>query len=418
MGKQYDQWLKTNLPGKYTQVEQVRKDVLNAMSHYKDLRPKAEHFTFNDGSRKSLVNLSGTIPVMYKGNSYNIPVAIWLQEPHPQAPPLCFVKPTSSMHVRQGRHVDANGRVYLPYLNEWRANTHNLIGCIQIMTVVFGAEPPVYAKQSTPAQQTSYPTPSVSQTPYPGYPPVQGPPTANYQPNFNAPYPPMSQRAPYPMTAQSPMVTSSSPYPPYPSYSPANQMAMPPAVPYPPSTHSPTVKPKQQNSAVDDSMIRASMLSAANDKLKRRLKDTLSQADVEMQQLKQTESELKSGQEQLDSILKRLEKEINEADTNAVLLMSKNEELEKELERLDKQEQFDADDAVMATTPVYRQIVASFAEEQALEDTIYYLGEALHKNVVDIDTFLKHVRGLSRQQFTLRAIIQKARKSAGLANVY
>ena len=175
---------------------------------------------------------------------------------------------------------------------------------------------------------------------------------------------------------------------------------------------------QQQQPAVDDSMIRASMLTAVNDKLKRRLKDTLTQADSEMQLLKQTESELKAGEEKLNSILKRLENEIHEADTNIVLLETKNVELDKELERLKQQDKFDADEAVMATTPVYRQIVSSFAEEQALEDTIYYLGEALHKSVVDTDTFLKHVRALSRQQFTLRALIQKARKTAGLANIY
>ena len=415
MGKQYDQWLKTNLPGKYPQADQTRKDILNAIAHYKDLRPQADEFTYNDGSRKNLVNLSGTIPVMYKGKTYNIPVAIWMQEPHPHTAPLCFVKPTSSMQVKQGRHVDANGRVYLPYLNEWKPNTHNLIGCIQVMTMVFGEEPPVYSRQANPIQPTPYPTTSVAQPPYPAY-PVQGPPSTTYQPNLNTPYP-INQSTPYPMTTQSSMGNSSSPYPSYPGYPPANQMTMPPVTPYPGSTQPPNTHSRQP-SAVDDSTIRASMLTAANDKLKRRLKNTLAQADVEMQQLRQTESELRSGQEKLDSILKRLETEITEADSNAILLQTKNEELERVLQRLEKHDQFDADEAVMATTPVYRQIVSSFAEEQALEDTIYYLGEALHKNVVDLDTFLKHVRALSRQQFTLRALIQKARKSAGLASVY
>ena len=31
----------------------------------------------------------------------------------------------------------------------------------------------------------------------------------------------------------------------------------------------------------------------------------------------------------------------------------------------------------------------SFAEEQAIEDAIYYLGEALRKSVIESDVFLK-----------------------------
>ena len=35
------------------------------------------------------------------------------------------------------------------------------------------------------------------------------------------------------------------------------------------------------------------------------------------------------------------------------------------------------------------RLLNSFAEEQALEDAIYYLGEAIRKNVIDLDVFLK-----------------------------
>ena len=160
-------------------------------------------------------------------------------------------------------------------------------------------------------------------------------------------------------------------------------------------------------------------MTAVNDKLKRRFKDTVAQAQSEIQALKKTENDLKAGTVKIDSIVDRLEKEVADADSNIIMLEQKNEEFEKELDKLQKkQDDLDVDDVVMATTPVYRQIVSSFAEEQALEDTIYYLGEALHKGVVDVDTFLKHVRAMSRQQFMLRAVIQKARKSAGLADVY
>ena len=38
---------------------------------------------------------------------------------------------------------------------------------------------------------------------------------------------------------------------------------------------------------------------------------------------------------------------------------------------------------------LFCRLFKAFAEEQALEDAIYYLGEALRKNVIDLDVFLK-----------------------------
>ena len=87
------------------------------------------------------------------------------------------------------------------------------------------------------------------------------------------------------------------------------------------------------------------------------------------------------------------------------------------------------------TVCVFR-ILQLYAEENAIEDTIYYLGEALRKGVIEMEVFLKvrgcvhtcththahshththtqHIRELSRKQFMARATIMKARSAAGL----
>lgn len=64
---------------------------------------------------------------------------------------------------------------------------------------------------------------------------------------------------------------------------------------------------------------------------------------------------------------------------------------------------------------IFFRLLNAYAEEAAMEDAIYYLGEALRSGVIDLETFLKHVRQLSRKQFMLRAIMQKCRQKAGLA---
>ena len=45
---------------------------------------------------------------------------MYLLETHPYNPPVLFVRPTSTMMIAESRHVDKQGRVYLPYLAEWR----------------------------------------------------------------------------------------------------------------------------------------------------------------------------------------------------------------------------------------------------------------------------------------------------------
>ncbi|KAK2100675.1 hypothetical protein P7K49_022023 [Saguinus oedipus] len=83
------------------------------------------------------------------------------------------------MTIKTGKHVDANGKIYLPYLHEWKHKrkcvvslatpTHtshsisecgtdtvlvtpkvspqsDLLGLIQVMIVVFGDEPPVFSR--------------------------------------------------------------------------------------------------------------------------------------------------------------------------------------------------------------------------------------------------------------------------------
>lgn len=61
------------------------------------------------------------------------------------------------------------------------------------------------------------------------------------------------------------------------------------------------------------------------------------------------------------------------------------------------------------------RLINAYAEEAAIDDAIYYIGEALRNGVLDLEVFLKHVRQLSRKQFMLRALMQKCRQKAGLA---
>lgn len=72
-----------------------------------------------DGRPQLLIHLSGTLPVVFRGATYNIPLTIWLPHEYPKKPPIVFVTPAKDMLIRPGNHVDPSGRCYHPYLANW-----------------------------------------------------------------------------------------------------------------------------------------------------------------------------------------------------------------------------------------------------------------------------------------------------------
>uniref|UniRef100_A0A3Q1GUL1 Tumor susceptibility 101a n=1 Tax=Acanthochromis polyacanthus TaxID=80966 RepID=A0A3Q1GUL1_9TELE len=363
------------------------REITNVISQYKDLKPVMDAYVFNDGSTRDLMSLTGTVPVSYRGNVYNIPVCLWLLDTYPYNPPICFVKPTSAMMIKTGKHIDANGKIYLPYLHEWKHPQSDLYGLIQVMIVVFGEEPPVFSRPTTQAPYQAFqaagpPNPENIKhclvgyvTPFRGYPGYQ-------YPGGNS----------YPATA-----------------GPAH---------YPTQTPVSTVGPSRDGTIGEDT-IRASLISAVSDKLRWRMKEEMDRAQAELDALKRTEEDLKKGHQKLEEMVSRLDQEVTEVDRNIELLKKKDEELSEALEKMENQsENNDIDDVIVPTAPLYKQILNLYAEENAIEDTIFYLGEALRRGVIDLEVFLKHVRLLSRKQFQLRALMQKARKTAGLSDLY
>lgn len=77
-------------------------------------------------------------------------------------------------------------------------------------------------------------------------------------------------------------------------------------------------------------------------------------------------------------------------DKNIDLFKQKDDELTAALGKMENQsENNDIDDVIVPTAPLYKQILNLYAEENAIEDTIFYLGEALRRDVIDLDVFLK-----------------------------
>lgn len=270
-------------------------------------------------------------------NTYHIPICIWLMDTHPYNAPICYVKPTADMHIKVSMYVDHNGKIYLPYLHDWLPTSSDLLGLIQVMIVTFGEHPPVYSKPKD--------------APYPRQTFMPQPPTSN-QSQFNPSFPQPSNFPPYPTPN-----FSGGAFPPYPPSAGPNNS------PYPPTGFMSTgfnPSPAQQNTnastgTITEEHIKASLISAVEDKMRRRIQEKVNQCQAEIQTLKRTKQELMEGQSKLGDIMRKLERDEIELKKNIQVLRDKDVELAKSLDTLEQNDQIDVDEAVTTTAPLYKQ---------------------------------------------------------------
>ncbi|XP_057363439.1 ubiquitin-conjugating enzyme E2 variant 3 isoform X5 [Manis pentadactyla] len=137
------------LLGKYKFRDLTVEELRNVNMFFPHFRYSMDTYVFKDNSQKDLLNFTGTVPVMYQGHTYNIPIRLWILDSHPFTPPICFLKPTANMGISVGKHVDAQGRIYLPYLQNWSHPKSVIVGLIQEMISKFQEELPLYSLPSS-----------------------------------------------------------------------------------------------------------------------------------------------------------------------------------------------------------------------------------------------------------------------------
>ena len=142
----------SNLKSKYKYHDQVQQDVTSAVETYKGLTAKLDSYIHENGREETLIALEGTIPITYRKNSYHIPVCVYLRKDHPYTMPICYVRPTAQMTIKESINVDSQGKVSVRYLDNWK-NTNDLLCLIQVMILTFSETPPVYKKPEFSAQK-------------------------------------------------------------------------------------------------------------------------------------------------------------------------------------------------------------------------------------------------------------------------
>lgn len=212
---------------------------------------------YDDGRVELLLSLTGVLPVPIGANTYHCPVAIWLPLDFPSRPPIVYVLASETLQIRKGKHVDANGKVEAPYLENWgrksevsvvstpiRPTRHtdesvcqgcSLMSLINELIPIFSARYPLSPVQAKPKPQPS----SSGTSAAPARPPL---PNAQSQAVPPRPAPPLSVA---PAGSQAP-VAGPPPRPPLPGHS-ATMGPRPPSRPqsmsFEPPTRSMTTAP-------------------------------------------------------------------------------------------------------------------------------------------------------------------------------
>ena len=414
----------SRLTGVYRDPQRVLRDAETLLSSPlgTHLRPTTEPLMLNDGSATPpVLLLRGTLPMTYRGVTYNLPIDMYLPPPYPQRPPTVFIRPVASMAIKENhRHVGLDGRVYLPYLHEWRANTHELRELAVWMSSLFGDQPPCYAKPANASTRSSTVSNGSSSV------------ASNGHGNHHNPPPAYSQAAVASTSSHSSAAYNSS------------------TSTYASNTSSATNNAEEERRRAYEKQIAdataASLAAetarqaaaeearvlAEEKRLQREHEQNLtsmrimatSKVQSEMQTLfRGIKDELRielQDQKKLEHGKVQIEKLIKEGRERRVQLTKGNKEMDESIEKLEQwlkavkehqstssttagtsenDETSKADLIALPEDTHSAQMLALSAENAPIDDCIYFLDQALVRGSIGLDVFLKEVRRLSKRQF-------------------
>lgn len=343
----------------------IRQHLVSLADTFPSLQPKTATFTHNDGLTVNLLQSNGTVPVVYQGVTYNIPVIIWLMVSYPRQAPLVFVNPTPDMVLKLSHpFVDPSGIVSIPYLTNWVYPSSNLAELARNLTHFFSRDPPLFTR-----------------------------PGLNPNPNPN----------PHPQPSTS--FSSSG----------STRPAIPPRV-YPQSPYGSGSGAGGVGGRVMDDpseMYKRSAIDALVIKLHSDIEGLRRKREADMEGLFSAQGVLRRREEELRKGVKEMldEKEGLEQQLQMVLMntdvlegwVRDNEAKVKKIGNVNVDEVFEPFDNLS------EQMSDCTASDLAMEDVIYSLDKAIQEGAIPFDQYLRNVRLLSREQFIHRATASKVK---------
>jgi ESCRT-I complex subunit TSG101 len=146
----------SSIPTPYQDPNLVFEEVLSAVSQFPTLRVHLGEHAHSHSTSQIVLQLSGTIPMSYKGVVYHLPLRLSLPLDYPSCPPAVVLTPTDDMFIMANHpNVAENGTVIRtpPFRDSWRPTHMVLAEYLVMLGQLFGKEPPLRLKpqNSTPS---------------------------------------------------------------------------------------------------------------------------------------------------------------------------------------------------------------------------------------------------------------------------
>jgi len=389
--------LLSRLGGLYRDPNRVDRDASSLLKSSVGihLTPGISPLVENNGNSSHCLVLQGTIAIVFRGNTYQLLVDIYLPSGYPIRPPVSFVRLAKNQYLKENHpHVGSDGMVYLPYTHEWDPRTHSLIEMVVAMSSVFSADPPVFTRAAPVSPPPAPPPPAYS----------------SYVSSSNA-----SSRISNDRNAATSSTTS-----------PDSERHMREALAAMMAREADEANRVAEiaRNADREEKEREEKITAQKEWEKRKEEQTRIEVNKNIRSYlhdfsEETKSTLVSDwrdQEHLKQNKKFLDKEMNDlAQKKAELkehietLDAKTEEIEKWLKESEsaKEEQTSVDDICQPLTKLDAQMLDLSAESAALTDTMYFLDRGMYMGQIDCTTHLKMIRKLAKRQFLIKAHLIK-----------
>ena len=345
----------------------------------KHLTPTISSLFENNGDTSNTLCLQGTIGILFRGQEYQQLVDIYLPPGYPNRPPVCYVRIASpSMHLKENHpHVGSDGQVYLPYLHEWKPDTHTLIELVVAMSSVFSALPPVFTHSTSSSTTTASTTSSFTTT--------------------------VSSLGKTPSERDAVMQVQ-------------EQIAIEESRKEAERRHAEEEAARQlaaqqewdaKNFSSTKESVRRKIYSYLTEESRR--VQHLIQADmVDQKQLGLSEEKLMTQMQFLKEAEVTLEEQHPVADK---ALLDINAFIQDAQQRATEEVEMSVDDRIRPVSAVDAQMLQLSADNASYSDALYFLDMALHNRVIELSAHLKEVRNLAKKQFMARAHLLKISQS-------
>jgi ESCRT-I complex subunit TSG101 len=381
--------LLSRLGGLYRDPSRVDRDAASLLksSAGVHLTPGIAPLVENNGDSSHCLVLQGTIAMVFRGQTYQLLVDIYLPPGYPIRPPVSYVRLAPSMYLKENHaHVGSDGMVYLPYTHEWNPHSHTLIEMVIAMSSVFSADPPVFTR-STPAPPPP-PPPSSSLPPPPAY--TSSSYIGNNKPSAD------SERF---IQEQIERIVAD-------EAEEANRVA------------------ELARRAAKEEEEKAQQIAAQRtwedkktvqikDQVNRKIEAHLLELSIRTKQNVQNDlrdqQKLEKSKASIAEELEYMQKTEQSLEQHISTVDKKTQEIEQWLEtsKESKQEEVSVDDLVQPVTSLHSQMLDKSAENAALTDALYFLDRGFYMGQMDCTTHLKSVRKLAKRQFLVRAHLIK-----------